>query len=80
MANNRTGPHDRRPLRVYVGVVQQIIGHQIYGAFHPFITAADTNRKGPEHGGLADTDITFQQDMPAREYGDQYLPDNGLLA
>jgi hypothetical protein len=47
------------PSALDVGVVDEVVGHQVDRALDALEVAADGAREGPQHGGLADADVAF---------------------
>ena len=62
------------------GIVEKVVRHEIDGALDTLERAADSARESLEEGGLAYSDIPLQQNVPAREGGDQQQADGPFLA
>ena len=60
-------------------MVEQVARHEIDGALDALERPADASREGLEEGGLAYSDVPLQQDVSAREGGDQQQTDGPLL-
>ncbi len=58
------------PSSLIIGVVDQIVRHQIDRTFDALECAADGAGEGPQHRGLADGDIAFEQHVAPSKYGD----------
>ena len=80
MFQHRAGIDARFTVFVDVGVVNQIIRHQIDRAFDALEGAADGPGKGTQHGRFADANITFEQHVAAREYRDVDVVNHVILA
>ena len=79
MLDQRPGV-DRRPaLGADVGVVDQVAGHQVDGAFGAREGAAEHAREGAQQRRLADADIALQQHVAAREHSGVDAPDHPPL-
>ena len=75
----RPGFHARLTLPGEVGIVEKVARHEIDGAFDALERTADATREGLEEGRLADPHVSLEQDMSAREGGDQQETDGLLL-
>jgi hypothetical protein len=67
VAQQRTRLDARLAVAVYIGVIDEIVRHQVDRAFDTLEVAAHGAGKGAQHRRLADTDVAFEQHMAARE-------------
>ncbi len=65
---------------VQVGVIHQVMGHQIDRAFDAGIAPAHAPGRGPQQGGLAHAHAPFQQDVAAGKNRGGQQADGPLLA
>ena len=70
----------RTAIRAEVGMVDQVVRHQVHGALDAFVGATDAARDGLQQRGLADPDAALQQHVAARKNGDVHQPDCLVLA
>ena len=80
MPDQGPGLDRRLALGADVGVVDQVVGHQVDGAFDAREVTAQHLREGPQQRRLADADIALQQHVAAREDGRVDEADDARLA
>ena len=75
----RPGLHPRLTVPSEPGIVEKVARHEIDGAFDPLERAADSAGEDLEEGRLSHPHVPLQQDMSAREGGDQQQTDGPFL-
>src|SRR5690606_24864961 len=78
MFENRAGIDLRFANFIDIGVVDEVVRHQIDRALDTLISTTQSTRDGSQQGGLADTDIAFQHDVAAGEHCQSNLV-NGMI-
>jgi hypothetical protein len=78
--DQRPGIDGRPALGADVGVVDQVVGHQVDRALDARVGPAKHAREGAQQRRLADAHITLQQHVAAREHGRVEEADHARLA
>src|SRR5258708_608676 len=79
MTQQRPGLDAWLALGIDVGVVDKISWHEIDRALDPLEFTADRSRERTQNRGLAHTDVTLQEHMPAGKQRDVDEPHGSLL-